>query len=132
MLSPTVAVESAPNDQRDLGEPQSVEKQLGIDEVMDAFLEQNPQPTPFMVHALLAAGAAHLSDSEAVVRVCEKIASHGYQYPLNPTLRRQLGHRELLPYLKWHADTQVERESYRDENSISMLVHQFRHDSGKS
>lgn len=125
ILSPSV-VAKAPDHQKQVGD------HLRAEDVMDVFLEQNPKPTPFMVHALVAAGGANLPDSDAVVRVCEKIEHHGYQYPLNPTLRRQLKYGELLLYLKWHASRQINRESYRDENSIVGLIERFRKECGSA
>ena len=95
-------------------------------DVVDAFLTQNPQPTPYGVHALLAAGVAELGDSQTALQACERIAEHGYQYPLNPTLRDELQDHEILPYLQWHAASGIAREEYRNENTIRKLIRRFR------
>lgn len=95
-------------------------------QVVDAFLTQNPQPTLFGVHALIAAGAADLRDSETVLEACERIAVHGYQFPLNPTLRRELKTREILPYLQWQARNKIDPNDYLNENTILALVERFR------
>jgi len=68
-------------------------------EVVDRFLTHNPAPTPYSVHALIAAGAAGLAEPAELLQVCEKIQEHGYQYPLNPTLRSDLTESELLGFL---------------------------------
>jgi len=99
-------------------------------DVVDAFLTQNPQSTPYSVHALIAAGGAELEDSHTVVQACERIAAHGYQYPLNPTLREELKEQEILPYLQWQAAAGIAREEYRNENAIRKLIRRFRDEAG--
>jgi len=99
-------------------------------DVVDAFLTQNPQSTPYSVHALIAAGGAELEDSQTVLQVCERIAAHGYQYPLNPTLREELKKHEILPYLQWQAASGVAREEYCNENTIRKLIRRFRDEAG--
>jgi len=49
-----------------------------------------------------------------------------YQYPLNPTLLRELKSDELRSFLKWQADTQIDREAYRNENTILEVIKRFR------
>ena len=98
---------------------------------MDGFLTQNPAPTPYSVHALIAAGAADLAEPAELLQVCEKIQEHGYQYPLNPTLRSDLTESELLDFLVWQAGTGVDREEYRNENTIRELIGEFREETGK-
>ena len=98
-------------------------------DVVDAFLTQNPQHTVHGVHALVAAGAAELADSQTVLQACDRIEEHGYQYPLNPTLIRELKTREILPYLRWQAASTVSRDDYLNEHRISRLIHQFRDES---
>jgi hypothetical protein len=97
-----------------------------VRDVFDDFLTQNPQPTPHMVHALVSAGAADLPDSEAVLQLCELIQTHGYQYPLNPTLQKELKQSEILPYLQWQASASTDREEYRDQSTIRHLIERFR------
>jgi hypothetical protein len=99
-----------------------------VRDVLDEFLTQNPQPTPHMVHALVSAGAADLPDSEAVLQLCELIQTHGYQYPLNPTLQKELKQSEILPYLQWQVATGADREEYRDQSTIRHLIERFRTD----
>ncbi len=97
-----------------------------VRDVLDDFLTQNPQPTPYMVHALVSAGAADLPDSAAVLQLCELIQTHGYQYPLNPTLQNELKQSEILLYLRWQASAGADREEYRDQSTIRRLIERFR------
>jgi len=99
-------------------------------DVVDAFLTQNPQSTPYSVHALIAAGGAELADSQTVLQACERIAAHGYQDPLNPTLREELKKHEILPYLQWQAASGIGREEYCNENTIRKLIRRFRDEAG--
>ncbi|MCO8124005.1 hypothetical protein NHH03_19835 [Stieleria sp. TO1_6] len=95
-------------------------------EVVDRFLVNNPSPTPYGVHALVDAGAANLMESSELFQVCEKIQEHGYQYPLNPTLRNELDPSELLEFLRWHGQNRIEKEYYANESTLRELIQQFR------
>ena len=97
-------------------------------QVVDRFLTQNPAPTPFGVHALVDAGAANLLDASELIQVCEKIQEHGYQYPINPTLLQELKQPELLEFLRWHGQNEVEREYYANEVTLRELIQQFHAD----
>lgn len=97
-------------------------------QVVDRFLTRNPAPTPFGVHALVDAGAANLLDPSELIQVCEKIREHGYQYPINPTLLQELKQSELLEFLRWHGQNEVEREYYANEMTLRELIQQFRAD----
>jgi hypothetical protein len=95
-------------------------------EVVDTFLLQNPKPTPFGTHALIAAGAAELRDAHEVLAACEKIAAHGYAYPLSPTLGSVLVREELLAFLRWQAAAAIPQAEYAQEPSIRRLIARFR------
>ena len=95
-------------------------------DVVDRFLTNNPAPTAFGVHALVAAGASNLLEPKELIQVCEKIQEHGYQYPINPTLINELTPAELLEFLRWHGQTEVEQEYYTNEATIRELIQKFR------
>ncbi|WP_182870401.1 hypothetical protein [Stieleria mannarensis] len=95
-------------------------------QVVDRFLTQNPAPTPLGVHALVDAGAANLLDASELIQVCEKIQEHGYQFPINPTLINELKPPELLEFLRWHQQHDVEPEYYANEATIRELIERFR------
>lgn len=95
-------------------------------EVVDRFLTANPQPTVHGVHALLEAGAANLLEPNELIQVCEKIEQHGYQYPINPTLSRELSREELMEFFRWQRNNQIEKEYYANEATIRELIERFR------
>ncbi len=95
-------------------------------QVVDRFLINNPSPTLFGVHALVHAGAANLLEPSELIQVCEKIQEHGYQFPINPTLMNELSKAELLEFLRWHGQNDVEREYYANESTIRELIERFR------
>lgn len=107
-------------------EPITKQEILSVETVLDAFLVRNPKKVVFMIHALVEAGGADLSDSDVVHAVCEKIETHGYQYPFNPTLRRELNSSEWLPFLQWHARSSIAHDDYLNENTILELINRFR------
>ena len=109
--------------------PSGTIKPLSVMQVVDNFLTQNPAPTPFGVHALIAAGATELLSGEELVEACEKIQEHGYQYPINPTLQHDLNHAEILRFLRWQSKTHVELDAYQDENTIRDLISRFRYEA---
>ena len=94
--------------------------------VVDRFLTENPQRTPYGVHALIAAGATDFQDPAEVPRACAKIQEHGYQFPLNPTLRNELSADQWLEYLRWHVRQSVSKEEYEHEHRIRQLIQRFR------
>ncbi len=94
--------------------------------MVDKFLVNNPTPTPFGIHALVAAGAANLLDPKELTEVCEKIQEHGYQYPINPTLANELRESELLDFVRWQSENEVDKESYANELGVKGLIEQFR------
>ena len=95
-------------------------------EVIDRFLQNNPSPTVYGVHALVEAGAANLLEPAELLQACEKIQEHGYQYPLNPTLINELEQGQLLEFLSWHGQNQIEIEFYANEATIRELIERFR------
>jgi hypothetical protein len=95
-------------------------------DVVDAFLQQNPQRTPLGTLALVQAGAARLADSEQVRDACERIAAHGYQYPLSPTVQRELDRDHLLEFLRWQQAQGVGKEDYVNEHAVRGLIERFR------
>jgi hypothetical protein len=101
-------------------------KLVSVWDVVDQFLTQNPQPTPYSVHALIDAGAANLLDPPELMQVCEKIQEHGYQYPINGVLLSNLDATELLGFLRWQSKSAVEKSAYDNEATISVLIEHFR------
>lgn len=94
--------------------------------VVDRFLTNNPTPTPYGVQALVEAGAVNLLDSDELLQACEKIQEHGYQHPINPTLINELTKPELLEFVRWHDQYQIELEYYANEMTIRELIERFR------
>ena len=94
--------------------------------VVERFLENNPTPTPYSVNALVDACASDLLDPEELLKACDKIKEHGYQYPINGVLLSELEPAELLSYLRWHAKTGVPKECYDNEPKIRALIERFR------
>jgi hypothetical protein len=99
---------------------------LGVIDVADAFLQQNPQRTPLGTLALIRAGATGLQNSKEVREACEKIARHGYQYPLSPTVQRELDERHLLDFLRWQEAAGIGKEDYVNEHAVRALIQRFR------
>jgi hypothetical protein len=95
-------------------------------DVVDQFLSQNPQPTPYSVHALIAAGAHNLLDTAELMQACDKIQEHGYQYPINGVLLANLDPSELLDFLRWQSTSAIEKGSYDNEANLSVLIEHFR------
>jgi hypothetical protein len=110
-----------------LDAPASVGGKISVFDVADNFLQQNAQRMPYPVHALIAAGATDLASDEEVLKACEKIEHHGYQYPLNPTIRSLLTHGgDLLAFLRWQAANDIPVTEYEHERKIRDLVDRFR------
>jgi hypothetical protein len=110
-------------------DPRGSIQPLTVMHVVDSFLTQNPAPTPYSVHALIKAGATELMTAEELLQACDKIQEHGYQYPLNPTLRRELHESELLSFLRWQAHADDALEAYQNENTLLELIERYRHDT---
>jgi hypothetical protein len=94
--------------------------------VVEHFLESNPTPTPYSVHALVDAGASDLLDPDELLEACDKIKEHGYQYPINGVLMAEMEPAELLSYLRWHQKTGVAKGCYDNEPKIRELIARFR------
>jgi hypothetical protein len=94
--------------------------------VVERFLDNNPTPTPYSVNALVDAGASDLLDPNELLKACDKIKEHGYQYPINGVLLAELEPPELLSYLRWHKKTGVAKESYENERKVRELIQRFR------
>lgn len=101
-------------------------KLVSVWDVVDQFLTQNPQPTPYSVHALIDAGAQNLLEVSELMQVCDKIQEHGYQYPINGVLLSNLDSSELLEFLRWQSKSIVDKSSYDNEASINVLIEHFR------
>ncbi|MEN8148681.1 MAG: hypothetical protein ABFS86_02590 [Planctomycetota bacterium] len=124
-VEPVEPVEPAPP----ADAPAAVGKGISVFDVADAFLRANAQRTQWPVHALIAAGATDLASDHEVLAACEKIEKHGYQYPLNPTIRSLLdGSGDLLAFLRWQAANDVPVTEYEHERKIRDLVERFRSD----
>ena len=95
-------------------------------DVADRYLQMNPSPTPFTVHALIKAGAADLLEPSELRIACQKIKDHGYRHPLNGVLLRELSEPELLDFIHWQAQESVPKESYANENTILQLIDRFK------
>ena len=100
-----------------------------VTQVFEAFYEQNPEPTPYGIHALLEAGAADLEDYRQVLEVCTTIKNHCNMDPISPSLKKKLANQELLAFLRWHEANDIAKEEYRDGTSIEELVLTFRADT---
>ena len=98
---------------------------LNVSDVVDAFLVQNPQQTPLGTLALIRAGACRLSDSDQIRDACESIAKHGYQYPLSPTIQRELPPDRLLDFLRWNEASQIGKDDYLNEHAVRDLIDRF-------
>ena len=95
-------------------------------DVADRYLQRNPSPTPFTVHALIEAGAADLLEASELLIACQKIEDHGYRHPINGVLLRELSKPELLDFIHWQARESVPKESYANENTILQLIDRFK------
>ena len=95
-------------------------------DVADRYLKDNPSPTPYTMHALVDAGAADLLDASELLDACQKIADHGYQFPINGVLLNDLSDSELLRFVRWQAQVGVAKESYANELKIRELIEMFR------
>ena len=95
-------------------------------DVADKYLRNNPAPTPYTMHALIDAGAADLLDASELLDACQKIADHGYQFPINGVLLNDLSESDLLRFVHWQARVGVAKESYANELKIRELIEMFR------
>lgn len=95
-------------------------------DVADRYLRNNPAPTPYTMHALIDAGAADLLDASELLDACQKIAEHGYQFPINGVLLNNLSDSELLRFVRWQAQVGVAKESYANELKIREIIEMFR------
>ena len=95
-------------------------------DVADRYLRDNPAPTPYTMHALIDAGAANLLDASELLDACQKIADHGYQFPINGVLLNDLSESDLLRFVHWQARVGVAKESYANELKIRELIEMFR------
>ena len=95
-------------------------------DVADRYLRDNPTPTPYTMHALVDAGAADLLDASELLDACQKIADHGYQFPINGVLLNDLSESDLLRFVHWQAQVGVAKESYANELKIRELIEMFR------
>jgi len=103
------------------------ERPLEVMDVVDQFLQQNPQRTPLATLALIRAGATRLQDCDQVLQACDKIAEHGYQYPLSPTVQSEVPRSRLLEFLRWQLATGVEKQDYANEHAVRALIQRFLH-----
>jgi len=95
-------------------------------DVADRYLRDNPAPTPCTMHALVDAGAANLLEASELLDACQKIADHGYQFPINGVLLNDLSESDLLQFVHWQARVGVAKESYANELKIRELIEMFR------
>lgn len=117
---------AAPESSSPEASPPETERPLSVMDVVDAFLRQNPQRTPLGTLALIQAGATRLVDSEQVRDACERIATHGYQYPLSPTVQHELDKDQLLEFLRWQQAQGVGKDAYVNEHAVRGLIERFR------
>jgi hypothetical protein len=103
----------------------AVQPPLAAMDVVDQFLRQNPQRTPLATLALIRAGATRLRSYDEVVEACEKIAAHGYQYPLSPTVQREVPTARLLEFLRWQQTMGVGKQDYENEHAVRALIQRF-------
>ena len=98
---------------------------LSVSDVVYAFLVQNSQRTPLATLALVRAGAYRLSDSDQVRDACDSIAEHGYQYPLSPTVQREIPPHRLLDFLRWNEASRIGKGDYVNEHAVRGLIDRF-------
>lgn len=101
------------------------EPPLAVMDVVDQFLRQNPQRSPLATLALIQAGATRLRDDRELLEACDRIAAHGYQYPLSPTVQREVPEGRLLQFLRWQRAIGAGKQDYETEHAVRDLIQRF-------
>lgn len=94
--------------------------------VVDRYLRNNPSPTAYGVHALVAAGAGSFLEPADLIQACDRIKEHGYRNPLNPTLVHEMDPTEILEFVRWHGQYKIQQDCYDSEPGIRELIQRFR------
>ncbi|MCO6456065.1 MAG: hypothetical protein J5I93_12265 [Pirellulaceae bacterium] len=98
---------------------------MAVMDVVDQFLRQNPQRSPLATLALIQAGATRLRDDRELLEACDRIAAHGYQYPLSPTVQREVPEGRLLEFLRWQRSIGAGKQDYETEHAVRDLIQRF-------